>query len=257
MDKLNIYQRINAIMQEVEYVKKDANVQGYKAVTHDQVTSVLRKSIVSNGVVIRLEQKSGDIIEKRDVDKGIKMHLYTGLYDVHFVNIDDPQDFLTVSIEAHAQDNGDKAPGKAASYATKYAMLKLFTLETGENDESRTFEPNMLSEETRDKFHDLLNTEDALGMSVFLRLLPQEEEEALYKTFEKGKISSSKTKVRELCTKGNEIIKGIVEDIKTQIKNEDPAISETVGELTADEKRVVSSMLEQYEITYLRNLPRE
>ena len=65
------------------------------------------------------------------------------MYNIHFVNIDDPADRLTVSINAHAADNGDKAPGKCASYATKTAILKALSLETGENDESR--------EEVRDK----------------------------------------------------------------------------------------------------------
>lgn len=37
-------------------------------------------------------------------------------------------------------DNADKAPGKALSYAKKYAMLKLFEIETGENDESRYYD---------------------------------------------------------------------------------------------------------------------
>ena len=34
-------------------------------------------------------------------------------------------------------DNADKAPGKAISYAFKYALLKTFALETGEDEESR------------------------------------------------------------------------------------------------------------------------
>ena len=65
------------------------------------------------------------------------MRMYRGWYDVSLVNIDDSNDRATVSIEAHALDNGDKAPGKCATYATKTAILKLLWLETGENDESR------------------------------------------------------------------------------------------------------------------------
>ena len=69
------------------------------------------------------------------------MHLYSGDYAVHFVNIDQPEDRVTICINAHAADNGDKAPGKCASYATKSAMLKMFSLETGENEESRIAPP--------------------------------------------------------------------------------------------------------------------
>jgi hypothetical protein len=62
---------------------------------------------------------------------------YAGRYSIDFVNADDPADRITVQSEAHANDHGDKAPGKATSYATKYAMLKLFSIETGEDDEGR------------------------------------------------------------------------------------------------------------------------
>ena len=67
----------------------------------------------------------------------IKMGLYSGTYQFTFVNIDNPDEKFTATVQAHANDNGDKAPGKALSYAAKSVLLKVFCLETGENDESR------------------------------------------------------------------------------------------------------------------------
>lgn len=151
MSDLNIYQRVNAVMKDVEYVRKDAKVQGYSAVTHDMVTAVLRGAMVKHGIVVQLEQKSSEILERRDKAAGVSMMLYSGTYDVHFVNIDKPEDRATITIDAHAADNGDKAPGKCASYATKQAMLKLFSLETGENDESRVEHLKTLSDSELDK----------------------------------------------------------------------------------------------------------
>ena len=49
-----------------------------------------------------------------------------------------PAKRITSTIQAHANDNGDKAPGKALTYATKAAILKVLCLESGENDESRS-----------------------------------------------------------------------------------------------------------------------
>lgn len=165
MEKRNIYQRINAVMQEVDYVQKDKAVSGggasYKAVTHDQAVSVLRKSLVKNGIVIRTVQLSGEFLQMRDMNakpEPVKMGLYTGSYDIHFVNIDSPDDFATVSVQAHANDNGDKAPGKAMTYAVKAAMLKLFTLETGEDEESRAEQndPSTISNEQQMELFTLL-----------------------------------------------------------------------------------------------------
>jgi len=136
-DKPNIFQRINAVMKEVQYVQKDATVERYKAVSHDQVVSVARAALVKHGIVIFPQQTEGAVLETLTTKSGGRMALYSGFFDVHFVNVDQPSDRLTVAIQAHAMDNGDKAPGKAVTYATKTAILKVLCLETGENDESR------------------------------------------------------------------------------------------------------------------------
>lgn len=116
---LNIYQRINKVMQTVGYVKKDKSVNGggqnYKAVTHDHVISVAREALVANGVIIYPNQVSGEFLVMRDVNatpQPIKMGLYTGSYEINFVGVD-AGDKITVTVQAHANDNGDKAPGKA------------------------------------------------------------------------------------------------------------------------------------------------
>ncbi len=142
-----IYKKINEVMKKVAYVQKDKAVTGmgagYKAVTHDQLVSVLRSAMVEVGLMVmvsqtrgffhpkgeRLDKQSGQIVPE-------SMRLYEGEYDVSIIDCD-TGDKLTAHVEAHAQDNGDKAPGKAMTYATKTAILKFFWLETGENDESR------------------------------------------------------------------------------------------------------------------------
>ena len=165
MSDLNIYQRINNVMKEVDYVKKDKAVSGgganYKAVTHDQAVSVIRKALVTHGIVVQPVQKSGEFLQMRDLNAqpvAIEMGLYSGFYDVHFVNIDKPEDRTTISVEAHANDNGDKAPGKAMTYAVKTAILKQFTLETGEDDESRneSFDVHFINEDQQRQLYQLL-----------------------------------------------------------------------------------------------------
>ena len=143
MSERNIFQRINAVMQEVSYVQKDKAVTGmgagYKAVTHDNLVSVARSSFVKNGIVMYPEQVAGELHPPSVKADGTlsNMRLYEGSYIFHFVNIDKPDDKVSVPVVAHAMDNGDKAPGKAMTYGAKTAVLKLLLLETGENEESR------------------------------------------------------------------------------------------------------------------------
>lgn len=138
MEKLNVYQRINEVRKKINYIQKDKSVStgggSYKAVTHDQVTGMIRNQLIEHGIVIVPDLVAGTFHQK---EEGAKQRLYDAIYTVNFVNIDQPDDKISMNVSAHALDNGDKAPGKAVSYATKYAILKLFSIETGEDDESR------------------------------------------------------------------------------------------------------------------------
>lgn len=135
---MNIYQKINEVRKAIGYVQKDKSVStgggSYKAVTHDQVTGMVRKALIEQGVIIVPTTLSA-VFNPKEGDA--KQRLYEASYEVNFVNMDKPEERISMTMNAHALDNGDKAPGKALSYATKYAILKLFNIETGEDDESR------------------------------------------------------------------------------------------------------------------------
>jgi hypothetical protein len=150
--RYNIYQRINEVRKAVSYVKKDKQVSAgaggnYKAVTHDQVTASVRPHLVTHGVIVAptlLKSKLDQPGTRWDKDAQImvpaSMRMYRAQYSVAFINADDPEDRIVIDVEGHAQDNGDKGPGKALSYAVKYALLKILSLETGEDDEGRMHE---------------------------------------------------------------------------------------------------------------------
>ena len=148
---MNIYQKINEVRKEIGYVQKDKEVgfgkSSYRAVTHDAVTGMVRNALIKHGVVIVPSVLSATFHPAELVttvgDDGVsktahaKQRLYEATYQIEFVNIEEPADRIVTQQNAHALDNGDKAPGKAMSYATKYAILKLFNVETGEDEESR------------------------------------------------------------------------------------------------------------------------
>ena len=52
---------------------------------------------------------------------------------VRFVNIDNPDDAFEIPSLGYGVGNDDKGPGKAVSYAVKYALLKALGLETGDD----------------------------------------------------------------------------------------------------------------------------
>lgn len=144
---MNLLQRINEVRKAIAYIQKDKAVStgkgSYKAVTHDAVTALVREHMVNHGIVSwphLVESVSlpyEDAVDSEGKPYKKSQFRYEATYDFTFCNIEDRNDNLTIRIQAHAMDNADKAPGKALSYAKKYAMLKLFELETGEDEESR------------------------------------------------------------------------------------------------------------------------
>ena len=255
MTDLNIHQRLNACMKEVSYIQKDTTVSGYRAMSHDGVIAMLRPAMVKHGVGMVVQQTNGKVIQNRDPAANIKMLLYSGTYDISFVNIDTPTDFITTRIQAHASDNGDKAPGKCASYAIKTVLLKTFYIETGENDESRTYEAPQFTELQQAEFNELLESDNALGFVCFSRTVGEDVMNALSGGLPKGQISSGKAKMRSLGNEGWSILKGSAAAIKEAIAESDQGkLLETVAELEPVERKLVAGMLEPSEIKAIKDV---
>lgn len=155
---INLLQRINEVRKAIGYIQKDKSVStgggSYKAVTHDAVTALLREHMVEHGIVSWPSLVDSTAQPK---DEGAKQFRYEATYDFTFANIESPEDRIVIRIQAHALDNADKAPGKAISYAKKYAVLKLFEIETGESDESR-YNPEGLDDAELAEYLDSINS---------------------------------------------------------------------------------------------------
>lgn len=150
--KMNIYQKVHAVMGKVKYIQKgDKKVNGqYRFVSHDQVIAACREPMLEFGVYA----------EPRVVDCVQNGNRTEITMDTDFVNIDLPEDRFTVRTVGQGIDNGDKGPGKAQSYAYKYAFLKAFGLETGEDSDMSAdveHKPNIDTKATKAQVQELEN----------------------------------------------------------------------------------------------------
>ena len=156
---LNIYQRINLIMKEKVYLKKGSAGQG-TGVEYDELISALSPLLSTAGIVITAE-KSGDS-RSRENKKG--NYIFESDFTITYINMDNPGDRFSTLIESHAMDAGDKAPGKAITYATKISMLKVFGIESGDKEESREEQRdiNLISGDQCDQLYNLLCDESGM-----------------------------------------------------------------------------------------------
>lgn len=120
----NIHQRLHEACRAVTYVQKDKpSGLKYSIVSHDAVTAKVRPALHAAGVIYFLQQLE-------HIQDGNRTEV---VLTVRFQNIDDPTDFIEVPSLGYGLDQQDKGPGKAISYAVKYALLKTLGLETGDD----------------------------------------------------------------------------------------------------------------------------
>lgn len=135
MTTLNLWQRIAAAQKAVDYIQKEKKSgMNYSIVSHDAVTAKVRPVLVENGVLYYP-------IGIENVQDGNRTQVKL---TVRFVNVDKPDEFFDVPSLGYGIDSQDKGPGKAISYAVKYALLKTLGLETGDDpdlDQNVTHEP--------------------------------------------------------------------------------------------------------------------
>lgn len=142
MNEMKIYERVAAIANEVGTVAKNLNVEtgkgkSYKAVSEGDVLAAIKpleaKYRVYSYPVNRSVVDSGTIVSTLR-DGSEKKQLYLRIETTYrFVNLDDPTDTLDVVTYGDGVDSQDKAPGKAMTYADKYALLKAYKIQTGDD----------------------------------------------------------------------------------------------------------------------------
>ncbi len=123
----NIYEKIAAVMQDVQYLAKDDNVSfgqtNYKALSEEKVTVIMRSAMLKHKLVVfPVEQSANRTGNITHVD--VKYRI---------VNIEDPADYIEVVSCGDGADTQDKGSGKAMTYAFKYMWLRTFAIPTGED----------------------------------------------------------------------------------------------------------------------------
>lgn len=132
----NIYQKINEVMKNIEYLTKDDKVEfgttKYKAISEEKVTTAVREQLVKQGIVIIPVKQESENKELIRTEKSVNM--ITSVHVKYRIqNIDDINDFIEVESNGTGVDTQDKGVGKAMTYAYKYMLLRIFAIPTGED----------------------------------------------------------------------------------------------------------------------------
>lgn len=143
--KLNIYEKLSLITDEIGVIEKNLNVSinktsSYKAVSERDVLDGVKpiekkyrvysypvnREVIDRDVLVKETEYNGNITRTNSLFMRIET-------TYRFVNIDKPEEYIETTVYGDGVDTGDKAPGKAMTYADKYALMKAYKLSTGDD----------------------------------------------------------------------------------------------------------------------------
>lgn len=146
--EMNIFQKLGAITNELGFVAKNLNVavsknNSYKATGEVDVLEAVKPLENKYGVysyATNREIIANDILTQ-NTQYGERTSLFLRMKVTYrFVNTDNPKDYIETISFADGIDSGDKASGKAMTYADKYALMKAYKISTGEDPDQKASE---------------------------------------------------------------------------------------------------------------------
>lgn len=160
-NEMNIYQRMLGIENELTTVAKnlfvDMGRSSYKAVGEADVLAAVKPLEARYGVYSYPCARNicyTDVMTKRTTDRNgetketqsLVMRVET---TYRFVNVDDPDEYIEIVTYGDGIDTQDKAPGKAMTYADKYALLKAYKIITGDDPDQAASESGQFNSPQR------------------------------------------------------------------------------------------------------------
>lgn len=138
---LNIYQKMSLATSRIQTVAKKlkigAGTKGeYKAVSETDVLKAVKPIEAELGIYsypadrkvlskerVTFKNKFGDV-------DNFVIELET---TYRFVNVEKPEEYIDIKTYGDGVDSQDKSPGKAMTYADKYALLKAYKIAAGDD----------------------------------------------------------------------------------------------------------------------------
>lgn len=159
--KMNIYEKMSLITEEIGVIEKGLVVpinktNSYKAVSERDVLDGVKpiekkyrvysypakREVIDRDALVKESEYNGNITKTNTLFMRIET-------TYRFVNIDNPSEFIETTVYGDGLDTGDKAPGKAMTYADKYALMKAYKLSTGDDPDKEASPENGYEKATK------------------------------------------------------------------------------------------------------------
>lgn len=135
----NIHQRLHAVMKDVGALQKKGKAPdkagGFAYDQYADVVGAVRPLLIKHGIALipNVAEHTSQFVED---GQGRQVMLSTVRLAISFVNVDAPDDRVTVEHWGYGLSRSDKGPGIATTYAMKTAILKVFFIESRDDIEA-------------------------------------------------------------------------------------------------------------------------
>ena len=145
---MNLFEKMSAITMEISAVAKNLNVDmgrnSYKAVGEADILAAVKPIEAKHGVYYypvsrRVIESAVITTVKKDYET--KQQFLRMEVTYRFVNMEKPVEYIEMTTYGDGVDPQDKAPGKAMTYADKYALMKAYKIITGDDPDQYGSQP--------------------------------------------------------------------------------------------------------------------
>lgn len=163
---LNIFQKMLKITAELPSVVKGMEVRGvdgkvkYFAVGEKDILDTVKPLEEKYGIYSFPFQREFEKMEYKDRIAVRCKVVY------RFINVDNPTEMIDIVSYGDGIDTQDKAPGKAMTYADKYALMKAYKISTGEDPDQEASPEVMISEKQLAYLASLLEKSETLKTHI-------------------------------------------------------------------------------------------
>ncbi len=142
----NIHQAINAVMNEVGYVKKSCSAGvSYSFAGEAALIAAIRPAMVENGIYMHVLKIDNVTRENITTAKGAQMINTLITATIRFTHAPSGT-FIDSASTGEGFDSGDKSANKAMTGLYKYAMRQTFCIETGDDPDKYPSEERKVTE---------------------------------------------------------------------------------------------------------------
>ena len=261
-EKLNLYQKMLKITEEIGIVAKNLQVRGmngeirYNAVGETDILDKVKPLEIKYGIYsFPFSRQYVDL----QMEKKVALRVET-IY--RFINVDNPSEYLDIVSYGDGVDSQDKAPGKAMTYSDKYALMKAYKISTGEDPDQEASPEPKISKKQATYLKDILTGHDALHLKMLAtynvskieNLTLTQASEAIERVKRNLEIREQKAKT-EVTPVIKEAVSAVKEEINNltgeltktepkqkETKSEEPKIEETKQEVQSEEVKMSSAV---------------